>query len=135
MITKCAIVVSEELPTGLAANAAGVLSVTLGHRVGGLVGADVEDADGVAHPGIIATPLPILTAPRARIASVVRAAADDGELFFVSFSALAQSCRTYKEYTSRLAATATADLDSVGVAVHGPRKRVDRLVGALPLLR
>ncbi|NBH08353.1 DUF2000 domain-containing protein [Amycolatopsis sp. SID8362] len=135
MITKCAIVVSEELPTGLAANAAGVLSVTLGHRVDGLVGADVEDADGVAHPGIIATPLPILAAPRAKVAALVRAAAEDDELFFVSFSALAQSCRTYAEYTGRMAATTTAGLDSVGVAVHGPRKRVDRLVGSLPLLR
>lgn len=135
MKAKCAVVVAAELPAGLAANAAGVLSVTLGHRVGGLVGADVEDADGVTHPGIIHVPLPILTAPRAAVAAIVRAAAEDGELFFVAFSALAQSCRTYEEYTARMAATATADLASVGVALHGPRKRVDRLVGSLPLLR
>ncbi|WP_329049747.1 DUF2000 domain-containing protein [Amycolatopsis sp. NBC_01488] len=132
---KCAIVVGAELPVGLAANAAGVLSVTLGHRVEGLVGADVEDADGVAHPGIIHVPLPILTASREEIAAIVRAAAEDSELFFVAFSALAQSCRTYEEYTARMAATPTAGLDSVGVALHGPRKRVDRLVGWLPLLR
>lgn len=132
---KCAVVVDADLPTGLAANAAGVLSVTLGHRIDGLVGADVEDADGVTHPGIIHVPLPILTAPRAAVAAIVRAAAEDDEIFFVAFSALAQSCRTYAEYTAKLAATATADLDSVGVALHGPRKRVDRLVGALPLLR
>lgn len=132
---KCAVVVGAELPVGLAANAAGVLSVTLGHRVDGLVGADVEDADGVTHPGIIHVPLPILTAPRDAVAAIVRAAAEDDEIFFVAFSALAQSCRTYDEYTARMATTATADLDSVGVALHGPRKRVDRLVGSLPLLR
>jgi hypothetical protein len=137
MITKnkCAVVLGDELPTGLAANAAGVLSVTLGHRVDGLVGADVEDADGVAHPGIIHVPLPILKAPRAEVAAIVRAAAEDDELFFVAFSALAQSCRTYAEYTAKMAATVTADLDSIGVGLHGPRKRVDRLVGSLPLLR
>ena len=132
---KCAIVVSEELPAGLAANAAGVLSITLGHRVDGLVGADVKDADGVAHPGIIYLPIPILNAPREQIATIVQAAAEDDELFFVSFSALAQSCKTYDEYIDKMAATATVDLDSVGVGLHGPQKRVNRLVGSLPLLR
>lgn len=132
---KCAIVVSEELPVGLAANAASVLSITLGHRVDGLVGADVKDADGVAHPGIIHMPIPILNAPREQIAAIVQAAAEDDELFFVSFSALAQSCKTYDEYIDKMAATATADLDSVGVGLHGPQKRVNRLVGSLPLLR
>ncbi|WP_284741179.1 DUF2000 domain-containing protein [Amycolatopsis sp. RTGN1] len=135
MADKCVVVVGDELPTGLATNATGVLSATLGHRIGGLVGADVEDADGVTHPGIIHVPLPILTAPREAVTAIVRAAAEDDEIFFVAFSALAQSCRTYAEYTAKLAATATADLDSVGVALHGPRKRVDRLVGSLPLLR
>jgi hypothetical protein len=132
---KCAIVVSEELPVGLAANAASVLSITLGHRVDGLVGADVKDADGVAHPGIIHMPIPILNAPREQIATIVQAAAEDDELFFVSFSALAQSCKTYDEYVDKMAATATADLDSIGVGLHGPQKRVNRLVGSLPLLR
>lgn len=132
---KCAIVVSEELPAGLAANAASVLSITLGHRVDGLVGADVKDADGVAHPGIIHMPIPILNAPRDKIATIVQAAADDDELFFVSFSVLAQSCKTYDEYIDKMAATETADLDSVGVGLHGPHKRVNRLVGSLPLLR
>jgi hypothetical protein len=132
---KCAIVVSEELPVGLAANAASVLSITLGHRVDALVGADVKDADGVAHPGIIYLPIPILNAPREQIATIVQAAAEDDELFFVSVSALAQSCKTYDEYIDKMAATATADLDSVGVGLHGPQKRVNRLVGSLPLLR
>jgi hypothetical protein len=135
MADKCAVVVGADLPPGLAANAAGVLSVTLGHRIDGLVGADVEDADGVAPPGIIHVPLPILTVPREEVAAIVRVAAEDDEIFFVAFSALAQSCRTYEEYTARMAATATADLDSVGVGLHGPRKRVDRLIGSLPLLR
>ncbi|MFI5610527.1 DUF2000 domain-containing protein [Amycolatopsis sp. NPDC051903] len=132
---KCAIVVSEELPAGLAANAAAVLSITLGHRVDGLVGADVKDADGVAHPGIVGLPIPILNAAREKIATIVQAAVEEGELFFVSFTSLAQSCRTYDEYTEKMSVTSTAGLDTIGVGLHGPPKRVNRLVGALPLLR
>jgi hypothetical protein len=132
---KCAIVVSDELPTGLAVNAASVLSLTMGHRVEGLVGADVKDADGVLHPGIIHTPLPVLVAPGERVGALVRAAAAQDGMFFVGFSSLAQSCRTYEEYTDKMAATATADLTEVGVGLYGPRKQVTKLVGSLPLLR
>lgn len=132
---KCAIVVSAELPTGLAANAASVLALTIGDRVDGLVGADVKDADGVVHAGVIRSPLPILTAPNERVRTIVQAAATQDETFFVSFSALAQSCRTYDEYVEKMAATATADLASVGIGLYGPRKQIDTLVGALPLLR
>lgn len=132
---KCAIVVSGDLPTGLAANAASVLALTMGHRVEGLVGVDVKDADGVVHAGVIHTPLPILTAPRERIGTIVQTAAAQDETFFVSFSSLAQSCRTYDEYIEKMAATATADLASVGIGLYGPRKQVNKLVGTLPLLR
>jgi len=132
---KCAIVVSGELPTGLAVNAASVLAVTMGHRVEGLVGPDVKDADGVVHAGIINIPLPILTAPAERLGAIVRAAAVQDETFLVDFSALAQSCRTYDEYVERMAVTATGDVASVGAGLYGPRKQINRLVGALPLLR
>ncbi|HEX6355685.1 DUF2000 domain-containing protein [Actinophytocola sp.] len=132
---KCAIVVSDELPTGLAVNAASVLSLTMGHRVEGLVGVDVKDADGVIHPGVIHTPLPILTAPREQVGTIVQTSAAQDEMFFVSFSSLAQGCKTYEEYIDRMAATSTADLASVGVGLYGPRKQVNKLVGSLPLLR
>lgn len=133
--SKCAIVVSGELPTGLAVNAASVLSLTMGHRVEGLVGVDVKDADGLTHPGIIYTPLPILVAPRERVGAIVQAAAAQERMFFASFSSLAQACRTYEEYIDKIAATPTADLASVGVGLYGPRKQVNKLVGSLPLLR
>jgi Protein of unknown function (DUF2000) len=132
---KCAIVVSDELPPGLAANAAAVLSLTMGHRIEGLVGADVKDAGGVVHPGVVHIPLPILVAPGGRVGALVQAAAAQDGMFFVGFSSLAQSCRTYAEYTDKMAATATADLAGVGVGLYGPRKQVNRLVGSLPLLR
>jgi hypothetical protein len=131
---KCAIVVSDELPAGLAVNAASVLSLTMGYRVEGLVGVDVKDADGVTHPGVIHTPLPILVAPREQVGAIVQTTVAQDGMFFVSFSSLAQGCRTYEEYIDRMAATPTADLASVGVGLYGPRRQVNKLVGSLPLL-
>lgn len=135
MESKNAIVVSEDLPPGLAVNAASVLAVTLGHRVDGLVGSDVKDADGIVHPGIIYTPLPVLKANAADIGRIVESASGDPEVFCVAFSSLAQSCKTYDEYIQRMNETPTSGLEAVAAAMAGPKKKVNKLVGSLPLLR
>ena len=132
---KTAIVVADDLPVGLAVNAASVLSVTLGVRIPNLVGDDVEDADGRLHPGVVSAPLPVLQADGPTIARIVDAASADEQVFAAPFSSLAQSCRTYDEYIQLMNATATSGLRTVAVALVGPKKRVDKLVGALPLLR
>ena len=51
------------------------------------------------------------------------------------FSSLAQSCRTYDEYVHRMSKTMSSDLSIVAVALVGPKKHVNSLVGSLPLLR
>jgi hypothetical protein len=84
---------------------------------------------------VIHIPLPVLVASTERIGAIAVAAAGQDELFSVGFSSLAQSCRTYDEYVDRMAATPTADLAEVGIGLYGPRRRVDKLVGSLPLLR
>ena len=60
MPERCVIVIDEELPPGLAANAAAVLALTLGAIEPALVGAEFLDADEGAHPGLIPTGLPVL---------------------------------------------------------------------------
>ncbi len=133
--SKNAIVVFEELPLGLAVNAASVLAVTLGSRVDDLVGSDVKDADGIPYPGIIYSPLPVLKASMAEIGRIVEVASGDEDLFCAAFSSLAQSCKTYDEYIRRMSETPTNGLEAVAVAVVGLKKKVNKLVGSLPLLR
>ncbi len=134
-LQKCAVVVADHLPNGLAVNTASVLSVTLGAKVQGLVGSDVKDADGVTHPGVIYTPLPVLSHSAEGISQILTSVAGDEEVFFATFSALAQSCKTYDEYIQRLGAVRTADVEVIGIALFGPKKKVNKFVGALPLLR
>ena len=72
------IVVDEALPGGLAANAAGVLALTLGGTVEGLAGPDAVDADGQVHPGLIPMGLPVLAAPRGQLRDLGARALDAG---------------------------------------------------------
>ena len=114
------IVVDEDLAPGLAANAAAVLALTLGVTVDGLVGPDLVDADGDVHPGLFAAGLP------ARAVQAV-----DG---VIDIPALGQQTNDYDEVRAYVARTATADLEYLGLALHGSRRAVSRVTGTLRLL-
>ena len=57
------------------------------------------------------------------------------DLSAVDFSDLAQGCKTYEEFTGNMAQTPEADLRYLGVALCGPKKKVNKLTGHMPLLR
>src|SRR5215208_7555992 len=67
-LVKCVLVVADDLPPGLAANAAAVLALSLGRRLPDLVGPDVRDGGGTTHAGLTWIPLPVLRAPRGALA-------------------------------------------------------------------
>jgi hypothetical protein len=131
---RCVVVLDESLPPGLAANAAAVLAVTLGVRVPGLLGSDVEDADGERHPGLIDRGLPILEAPAAELAGL-RARAVAADVVVIGFPRFGQATTDYQAFRERVAQTPTAELDYLGLLFAGPTKTVNRLTGSLPLLR
>jgi hypothetical protein len=131
---RCVIVLDEGLPPGLAANAAAVLAVTLGARAPGLLGADIEDADGGQHPGLIDRGLPILKAPLRELGAI-RARAVEAGVAVVGFPRFGQETTDYAAYGERIAGTATAELHYLGLLISGPKRAVNRLTGSLPLLR
>jgi hypothetical protein len=131
---RCVIVVDEALSPGLAANAAAVLALTLGATVEGLTGADLVDADGGSHPGLIPAGLPVLAASRAELAALRSRAADAG-VGVVAFPTFGQQTTDYDAVRTLVAQTPTAQLEYLGLALHGPRRAVSRLTGNLRLLR
>jgi hypothetical protein len=134
MSERCVIVVDEDLPAGLAANAAAVLALTLGAREPELVGEDFVDADAEPHPGLIPIGLPVLRAAREELVELRRRATADG-VRVVDFPAYGQQTNDYDEFRGMVAATPSAELSYLGVAVYGPRRAVGRLTGGLALLR
>lgn len=128
---RCALVVDEEVPRWLLANATAVLGVALGvhGRIG--LGPDLPDVTGDLHAGIGAMPLPILTAPAGELPALRRKGLELG-LFVVDFNEAALRSRTYDEYRVALGAI---DPGYVGLGVHGQGQAVRSLTGNLRSLK
>lgn len=130
---KLAIVIDGSLPAGLVANTAAVLAMTLGSRLPGVIGPDVKDADCGLHVGITTLPIPVLVADQDALKRIRSQALDD--VLLVDFTETAQRSRTYDEYTEKLANAGEASHGYLGIALFGPRKRIQKLTGSLRLLR
>lgn len=132
---KCAIIVEKTLSPGLAINAASVIGVSLGRRVENLVGPEMQSKDGVVYPGVIYAPLPILLTQEESLTTTLSRALADPDILVMPFSTLAQSCKTYEEYCERIAQARSESIDLAAVGLLGPKKKINKLTGHLPLYR
>lgn len=137
VLKKCVAVIDQDLPLGLIANTAAILGCTLGKKRTEIVGEDVVDQDDRLHLGIINTPIPILAATKDQIKEIYRTAhaLQDESMMIVGFSDLAQRCKTYEDYTAKMAQTSDDDLNYLGICLSGSKKAVNRLTGSLPILK
>ena len=135
--TKCVMVIDENLPLGIITNTAAVMGVTLGKRFPDIVGSDVFDKTGKRHLGVIEFPIPVLKGNSALIKELREKLyqPEFSELTVVDFSDVAQSCKTYEEFTGKIAGVLEPDLNYFGIAIYGDKKQVNRLTGSVPLLR
>lgn len=131
---RCAIVVDAELPPGRAANAAAVIALTLGKLYPELAGADLIDASGFPHPGLIPIGITVLAAPAADLPGV-RAKALKAGINLVDFPSQGQQTNDYGEFGAKVLEVATENLTYVGVGVFGARKAVGKVVGKYALLK
>lgn len=135
--TKCVIVINENLPLGIIANTASILSITLGKHVPELVGEDVTDASGKSHLGIITIPVPILKGNKEILRGLREKlyTPDFQDMVVVDFSDVAQSCNVYSQYIQKAAATSEEQHTYFGLTIYGNKKKVNKLTGSMPLLR
>jgi hypothetical protein len=131
---KCVIVLDQDLPVGLLANASAVLALTLGKEIDGIIGHNIEDGSGEIHKGITNTVLPILKSDKENL-TVIREKANALGLTLVDFSDVAQRTKNYEDYASQLKVTESQNLRYLGIAIFGDEKQVNSLVGSLALLR
>ena len=134
---KCVMVIDEHLPLGIIANTTAIMGITLGKKMPEVVGADVTDKTGKEHLGIIEFPVPILKGNAESIKTIRERLyePDFSDLTVVDFSDLAQGCKTYDEFTEKMKEVSEIDLNYFGIAICGPKKKVNKLTGSMPLLR
>lgn len=137
MEIKCVMVIDADLPTGLIANTAAVLALTLGKQIEGFIGPTVKDGSGNSHIGITTTPIPILKENSLKIKELRDKAYHEefSDLLVVDFSNAAQTTKNYEEYTKKIAAYSANDLEYLGLALYGDKKKVNKLTGSMGLLR
>lgn len=129
---KWVVVVDADLPAGLAANAAVCVAASTVDRVPGIVGPDAVDAAGDVHPGLPWIGCAVLGAPRERLAAVRTKAAAAFGVFVADMTQDGQRTLVYDEY--RAAVGRGGEPRYLAISVVGPRNRVDKIVGGLPLL-
>ena len=134
---KCVMVIDEHLPSGIIANTAAILGITLGKNMPEVVGADVTDKTGNDHLGIIEFPVPILkgTAESMKAIREKLYEPEFSDLTVVDFSDLAQGCKTYDEVIGKMKEVPEAELNYFGIAICGTKKKVNKLTGSMALLR
>ena len=134
---KCVMVIDESLPLGLIANTAAIMGITLGKHLPEVVGTDVWDQSGHPHLGIIEFPVPVLRSTSEGIRAIRETLYQPGfqDLTVVDFSDLAQGCKSYSEFIEKMGQAPEDTLRYLGVAICGPKKKVNQLTGSIPLLR
>ncbi|HEX4214430.1 MAG TPA: DUF2000 domain-containing protein [Candidatus Dormibacteraeota bacterium] len=134
-MTRTVIVVDRELPTGLAANAAAVVALSLGAALPHLPGGDFTDAAGETHRGLIPFGLPVLGARPSEMARLRREAGEHRDVVVVDFPALGHTTNDYEEFQQRVAGSPAEELLYAGIGLHGPFPVVRELTRRLSLLR
>jgi len=116
-------------------NAASVIGISFGRTVDNLVGPDMQSLDEVNYPGVIYAPLPVLLASGDYLHELQASAESDDEMYVMPFSALAQSCKTYEEYGERISSVKSENIELVAIGIIGPKKKLTRMTGNLPLYK
>lgn len=134
---KCVIIIDSELPIGIMANTSAILGVTLGKLIPEQVGADVKDASGQIHLGIVSIPVTMLGGDKALLKDLRSRlyGSEFDDLVVADFSDVAQGCNIYSEYAAKAAVTTEQDHKYFGIAIYGSKKKVNKLTGSMALLR
>jgi hypothetical protein len=133
---KCVLIIDNAQSTGIIANVASVLSISLGKNIDGIVSHDVYDKEGGKHLGITQLPVPVLGASRGEIKEIRQhlLSLSLADMVLVDFLTIAQQSRTYEEYEASILNAEERDIHYVGIGVCGEKKIINKATGNLRLI-
>ncbi|MBB3675397.1 DUF2000 domain-containing protein [Modestobacter versicolor] len=125
--TKIAVLLREDLAPWQALNVTSFLVSGIVATGPELVGEPYEDADGTGYLPMIRQPVLVLAGP-GELLRTARTRALERSLTPAVFTAELFSTPGDVQNRAAVKAVAGADLDLVGLAVHGPKNAVDKVV-------
>ncbi len=134
---KFIMIVDESLPLGLIANTTAILGNTIGSHYPSAVGKDIIDQNGNSHLGIIEIPIPILKGNNKSLKELRTKLYQEKykDMIAADFSDIAQSCKTYDEYITKMSKINSKDINYFGIAIYGNKKQINKLTGSIGLLK
>ena len=127
MNTKIAVVVRDDLPVWQRLNVAAFLVSGVASAVPELIGEAYEDADGTKYLAMFGQPVLVFEASADVLTSAHRKALERG-LPMAIFTADLFATGNDEDNRAAVRAVPRDALDLVGLAVHGPRNAVDKIV-------
>jgi len=134
-VDRCVIVINQDLPIGLAINAASIIGVGIGNKIKQLIGQDLTSVDGIDYPGVISSSLPILKTTNEIIKKIQKDCSKLEGIYFLPFSLIAQSCKNYDDYAHKLTNTQDQDIQIAAIGLVGNKSKVNKLTGSLLLFK
>ncbi|EMD23896.1 DUF2000 domain-containing protein [Amycolatopsis azurea] len=131
---KWVIVVNSELPPGRAVNAAVCTAVATAKAVSGLLGDEAVDADGEHYTGLPWVGCSILSADAEKLRAIRAKAAASPGCHVADMPEIAQRIRVYDDFLATMKEIPTGEMGYCAIGIVGPRNRIDKLVGKLPLM-
>ena len=132
--TKVAVLLRADLEQWQALNVTAFLVSGLAAHVPELIGDPYEDADGVAYLAMIRQPIVVFEGDADRLTATHAKAVSRG-LAMPIYTREMFATGNDRDNRATVRAVGTADLDLVGIAVHGPRNAVDKTLKGAALHR
>jgi GNAT superfamily N-acetyltransferase len=134
MQVKASVVIANDIPHGLAVNAAALVTSTMGNHLKHLIGNKVKDPSGSEHMGLTWLPITILKADK----TIIRALRTEGhkqDLLVIDVPEPAQRTRTYEDFTKLMTESDATTLFYLAVGLYGDKSKVVSLTKKLTLYR
>lgn len=125
--TKIAVVLRDDLATWQRLNVCAFLVSGIAAATPELIGEPYADADGTPYLAMFGQPVLVFAGSAELLTAAHRRALDAGLAMSV-FTADLFKTGNDRDNRAAVAAVRRDDLDLVGIALHGPRNRVDKIV-------
>ncbi len=129
---KICIVLSENLPTGVALNTIAHLMASFGCYMKNIIGQEVRDKSGNLHKGIPVYPNVVLKAKEKQIKEILEIAKKE-EIFYIDYPEEGYTTYTDAEFVGKVSQHTKDTIKYIAIALFGDKEKINELTKKLSL--